>query len=266
MNIENFEGLYNAPMIDSHCHLADKQFEDDIGEVVGRALQAGLLSMICIADSLAEAKACRTLAEKFDSVFWTTGVHPHVAKDFNESRDIPLMRSMLAHPKCKAIGEIGLDYHYMNSPTEIQKRGFQAQLELAKELKVPAVVHCREAVDDVWQIIESTQSRQLVLHCCTEKWADVERFVRAGYLLSFTGIATYPKSAEVRETITRCPLEQLMIETDSPYLAPIPYRGKRNEPAFVAEVAKCVADMKGIPLEKLIESTVATTKEFFSLP
>ena len=148
----------------------------------------------------------------------------------------------------------------------VRQRAFEAQLLLAKESNLPAVVHCRDAVEDVWTIVSHVKPRKLVLHCCTEKWADVERFVAAGYFLSFTGMVTYPKADEIRETVKRCPLSQLMIETDAPYLAPVPYRGKRNEPAFVSEVAKTIAAVKGLTLAEVDATTSKNAEQFFGLP
>lgn len=253
-------------MIDSHCHLADAQFDTDREEVIERAKRAGVERMICIADSMDESKKCLQVAEKYDQVFCTVGVHPHVAKEFDARRDPDLIREALKHRKCKAVGEIGLDYHYMNSPKDVQLRAFEAQLVIAKECNVPAVVHCREAVEDVWTIVNHVRPPRMVIHCCTETWSDVERFVKAGYFLSFTGIATYPKSDVIRDCILQCPIDQLMIETDSPYLAPVPHRGKRNEPAHVVEVAKLIASMKQLSPIDIDAKTTANAVEFFGLP
>lgn len=175
------------------------------------------------------------------------------------------MVKMLTHKKAVAVGETGLDYHYMHSPKEVQQQAFREQLMIAKELGKPAVVHCREAVDDIKAIINEVQPLKIVMHCCTETWEDVEPLVAAGHFLSFTGIATFPASEEIRRTIKMCPIERLMIETDSPYLAPIPYRGKRNEPAFLLEVAKCVAKEKGMALEEVDRITTGNTIRFFKL-
>ncbi len=252
-------------MIDSHCHLADAKFDADIVDVVARANAAGVSRMICIADSMKEGGKCRDISERFDCVTWTMGVHPHVASGFDFARDPDAIRAALKHPKCKAVGEIGLDYHYMNSPKEVQQKAFEVQLSIAKELHVPAVVHCRDAVEDVWAIVNHVKPQKLVIHCCTEKWDDVKRFVDAGYFLSFTGIATYPKSDVIRDCIRRCPLERMMIETDAPYLAPIPHRGKRNEPMFVTEVLATVAKTRGIDTTEAERILDANTAEFFGL-
>ncbi|MBP9773801.1 MAG: TatD family hydrolase [Candidatus Peribacteraceae bacterium] len=254
-------------MLDSHCHLADTQFDTDREEVIKRAKDAGIETMICIADSLDEAQKCREIANDHENIFATVGIHPHNAASYDETRDMPIIWQMaMDEKKCVAIGEIGLDYHYMNSPKESQEKAFLQQLLIAKQLDKPAVVHCREAVDDVWFIVNAVQPMKLVIHCCTEKWDDVQKFVDAGYYLSFTGIATYPKSDIVRDCIKHCPLEKMMIETDSPYLAPVPHRGKRNEPAFVAEVAKCIAAIKGLSLEEVSMQTTKNAKHFFLLP
>jgi len=180
-------------------------------------------------------------------------------------RDIQLLREASTHPKCRGIGEIGLDYHYMNSPKDTQQRVFEAQLALAKELNLSAVVHCREAIEDVWTIVSHVKPAKLVIHCCTEKWDDVKRFVDAGYLLSFTGIVTYPKAGDIRETVKQCPITSMMVETDAPFLAPVPHRGKRCEPAYVMETAKAIAEIKGVSLEEFDEVTTKTAVQFFGL-
>ncbi len=253
-------------MIDSHCHLAAKEFSSDCDEVIARATNAGVTTMITISDAMEDIEPSRLLAEKYEQIFYTAGVHPHHAETFNFERDFPLIRKAASHPKCRAIGEIGLDYHYMNSPKDMQQRVFEAQLKLAKELDLPAVVHCRDAVEDVWTIVNHVKPRALVLHCCTEKWDDVKRFTDAGYFLSFTGILTYPKSDDIRETVKQCPIGQLMVETDAPFLAPVPFRGKRCEPMHVMETAKKVAEIKGLSLQELDAKTSANAVEFFSLP
>lgn len=221
--------------------------------------------MITISDAIDDIDLSQKLAERYEYIFYTAGVHPHHASTFDLAKDLATVRAYAAHPKCRAIGEIGLDYHYMNSPKDIQQRVFEAQLVLAKELDLPSVVHCRDAVEDVWTIVNHIRPKKLVIHCCTEKWEDIERFVEAGYVLSFTGIATYPKAGEIRETIRQCPIAQLMIETDSPFLAPVPYRGKRCEPAYVVEVAKTIAEVKGLSLSEVDRETTKNAVEFFSL-
>lgn len=252
-------------MIDSHCHLTAPEFAEDTEAVIARALAADVRTMITIADDMTDLPKCRTLAEAYDDVFFTVGMHPHHAKNFDIPRDIALLREAVKHPKCRGIGEIGLDYHYMRSPKDVQQRVFESQLRLAKELDLPAVVHCREAVEDVWTIVNHVKPGKLVVHCCTETWEDVERFVTAGYLLSFTGIVTYPKSADIRDTVKQCPLASMMVETDAPYLSPVPHRGKRCEPAFVIDTAKMIAEIKGVSLREVDEVTTQAATGFFGL-
>lgn len=253
-------------MIDSHCHLAAPQFSDDLDAVLARAKIAGVERMICIGDTTEESERGRKLAEKYEQIFCTVGLHPHQTN--NCSADTLTILKSLARcsKKVRAIGEIGLDYHYDFSPRDIQQSVFREQLQLAKELELPAVIHCREAVEDVWTIVDDIKPPSIVLHCCTEQWEDVERFAERGYLLSFTGIATYPHAQVIRETIRRCPLAQLMIETDAPYLAPVPHRGERNEPAFVVEVAKLIAKLKDVSFQELDRATTENAIRFFDLP
>lgn len=252
-------------MIDSHCHLTAPEFAADVADVIARAKAAGVLTFVTISDEMADLPKCRALAETHDDLYFTVGTHPHHAKDFDIARDIPILKKAAEHPKCRGIGEIGLDYHYMNSPKDVQQRVFEAQLQLAKDLDLPAIVHCRDAVEDVWTIVSHVKPGKLVIHCCTEQWQDVERFVKAGYLLSFTGIVTYPKAADIRETVKQCPLDRMMVETDAPFLAPVPHRGKRCEPAFVMQTAAAIAELKGMTLGELDAATTQAAISFFGL-
>jgi TatD DNase family protein len=253
-------------MIDSHCHLADPQFAQDLEAVLDRAKRAGLSACISIGDSLEESQRCIDLAEKHPQLFATVGIHPHNAKDWKSGDDERILEMVRSSPKVCAIGEVGLDYHYDNSPRMQQRDVFGTQLMIAKQLNLPAVVHCREAVEDVRKILEEVAPQKAVIHCCTENWEDVKPLVEKGYHLSFTGIATYPTAVAIRRTIEQCPLDQLMIETDAPYLAPVPHRGKRNEPMHVLEIAKLVAKIKNIGLAQVDHVTTQTTLAFFGLP
>ena len=259
------ESMYAACMIDSHCHLADKQFDSDLDAVLLRAEEHGIDTMICIADNFEEAEKCLELAEKYDQLFCTIGVHPHEAKHWKDTDEDRLKRMIASSHKAKAVGEIGLDYHYDNSPRDVQQSVFKKQLEIAKELDLPAVIHNRESIDDLKKIVWDIDPPSAVLHCCTEKWEDVSDWVERGLWLSFTGIVTYPKPDWIAEVIQHCPLEQIMIETDAPYLAPVPYRGKRNEPAYVVEVAKKIAELKGLTLEMVDTQTTANTIAFYQM-
>lgn len=252
-------------MIDSHCHLADKQFTRDLNEVLHRAHEVGVDRTICIADDLIEAERCIAITNAYASVFATVGVHPHHAKYWKDSDSERIKQLIQSSNKVVALGEIGLDYHYDNSPRDVQRNVCEVQLALAKELELPAVIHNRDSIADLMQIMDRMKPQKAVLHCCTEKWEDVSEWVKRGYFLSFTGIATYPKSEEIRRTIRECPLSQMMIETDAPYLAPVPHRGKRNEPSYVVEVATLISVIKGVSLAEVDAQTTRNTVEFFGL-
>jgi len=253
-------------MIDTHCHITDRTFVADLPRVIARAEGCGVERVVIIADSMEEAQACVLLAEAYPRIFCAIGVHPHHAKNWRED-DAGRLRALSASSqKVCAIGEIGLDYHYDFSPRAAQRDVFLTQLALAKELGLPAVVHCREAIEDLRAIIHEVQPHKLVLHCCTERWEDVQPLVENGYFLGFTGIATYPHTEEIRRTVRSCPLSQMFLETDAPYLAPVPHRGKRNEPAFVRDVAIFIAELLGVSLEELDRKTTENAVAFFGFP
>lgn len=253
------------PAIDSHCHLTATDFDADRAAVVARALQAGVQQLICIVDSLTEIDAAIELTKKYEQIFCTIGVHPHSAAEWNSQSTEVMSTLLAAHKKIVAIGEIGLDYHYNHAPKEVQKNVFLAQLQLAAQLQKPVVVHNRESWNDMWEIVEQIKPPQAVLHCCTEPWEHVQAWVEAGYMLSFTGMATFASATIIRDTIVQCPLTHMMIETDAPYLAPVPYRGKRCEPMHVLEVAKIIAEVKNVPLETVLDQTTQNALEFFNL-
>ncbi len=260
-------------MIDTHCHLADRKFAHDLDAVILRARTVGVGRMVTIGDSMEESRACVKIAEKHPDVFCAVGVHPHHAKEWVEGDREQLRAMVEGFGKVRAIGEIGLDYHYDPSrplrtsfpSREDQKLAFEDQLVLVKEINISAVVHNRESLPDLLAIINRVVPPALVLHCCTERWKDVKPLVEKGYLLSFTGMATYPSAGDVRETIKQCPLEQMMLETDAPYLAPVPHRRERNEPAFVTEVAKLVAKIKSLAVEEVDRVTTVNAVRFFGL-
>lgn len=252
-------------MIDSHCHLTHEQYASDVLEVLERAKAAGVEQLLTVATSVEDAEQCLALAEEYEQIYCTIGLHPHDATTWKPENAEWIRQAAQSHRKVVAIGEIGLDYHYMHSPKDVQQAVFTQQLEIAKELQLPCILHNRESIDDLKNILHEVEPQQYVVHCCSEKWADVAELVDAGHFLSFTGIATYAKSDDIRQTIQHCPMDQIMIETDAPYLAPVPYRGKRNEPAYVLEVAKCIAEIKGLPLEDVQKQTAANTRAFFNL-
>jgi TatD DNase family protein len=252
-------------VIDSHCHLADKAFAGDLAAVLLRAEEHGVHSAVTIADSLQEARRCMEIADEYEQVFCTVGVHPHNAKDWQPDDGKQLRMLALSSPKVRAVGEIGLDYHYDHSPRDTQRAVFREQLTLAAALSLPAVVHCREAIQDLKEILTAFPAVPFVIHCCTEVWEDVAPLVEQGAYLGFTAIATYPKSEDIRRTIRECPMDRVLIETDAPYLAPAPHRGGRNEPAYVREVAKLIAEVKSLSLAEVDAITTKNTIAFYRL-
>jgi TatD DNase family protein len=245
-------------MIDSHCHLADAAFAGDVGEVIARAQAAGVTRALCIlaADDAEETGRARDLTAAWPALRFGVGLHPHQAGQFGgrESEVAPLVRAAIeAVPEARALGEIGLDYHYDFAPRDVQQQVFRHQLRLARELDLPVVIHTREAEDDTMTILreESGGGVRGVMHCFTGTRRLADDALALGMHISFAGIVTFPKGGNVREIAAIVPADRLLCETDSPYLAPIPHRGKRNEPAWVTRVAEELAALRGVPLEAL---------------
>jgi TatD DNase family protein len=239
-------------VIDSHCHLADEAFADDLDAVVSRARRAGLERALVIlaAGDEKEAPQARRIAELWPDVRFAVGVHPHQAHAFaGGPQAVAAVRAQLAAtPASVAIGEIGLDYHYNFSPPDVQQRVFRAQIGLAREIDRPVIIHTREADEDTIAILRDEGGGRVrgVLHCFTGTPALARAALDLGFYISLAGIVTFPKAAELRETSRGVPLDRLMTETDSPFLAPVPYRGKRNEPAHVVLVAAALAALHGL--------------------
>ncbi len=251
-------------VIDSHCHLDAAVFDADREAVIRRALDAGVEYMVAIGsgDGPPDLEAGIRLAEAHDFIYATVGVHPHDASKATEETWSRL-ESLAAHAKVVAIGEIGLDYHYDLSPRETQRAVFVRQLELARDAALPIVIHTREAWDDTIELVKAHWPAGAlggVFHCFSGGPAEAEQALGLGFMLSFSGIITFSKAGEVRAALRQTPLERLLIETDAPYLAPVPWRGKRNEPAFVVETAKKVAEIKGLALEEVAAATSANWK------
>ena len=246
-------------MIDSHCHLADEAFEADLDGVVARAREAGVHGVLCIlaAGDEPEAARARIVREKWDAVAFATGVHPHAAGTFaGRPADAATVTGTHATAfAARAVGEIGLDYHYDFAPRDVQREVFAAQLALAKSLDRPVIIHTREATDDTFAILHESGGVRGVFHCFTGDIVMARRALDAGFYLSFAGIVSFPKAESLREAARLVPDDRLLIETDSPYLAPVPHRGKRNEPAYVARVLDALAAARGAAPEGLAERT-----------
>ncbi len=230
-------------LIDSHCHLDFPDFADDLDAVVARAYAGGVERMITIGTRIARAARVVEIAERYDGVFFTVGTHPHEAAG-EAAEDFSAMRRFATHPKCVGIGEAGLDYHYNYAPREVAARVFRGQIGVARELKLPLVIHTRDADDDMAAILkdEMGQGRfSAVLHCFTGSRGLAETALELGLSISFSGVVTFKNSAELRAIARAVPLDRILVETDAPYLAPVPHRGKRNEPALSAPEALAAA-------------------------
>ena len=252
-------------LIDSHCHLDFPDFAADLDAVVERARLAGVERMITIGTKVANAARVVEIAERYDDVFFTVGVHPHEAAG-EGAEDFAAMRKIAAHPKCVGIGETGLDYHYDYAPRDVAKRVFRDQIALARELGLPLVIHARDADDDITEILadEMGQGRfSALLHCFTSSRALAETALGLGLSISFSGVVTFKKSEGLRAIARDVPLDRILVETDAPYLAPTPHRGRRNEPAFVVATAGAVAEARGIKPETLASATRANTLNVF---
>ena len=238
-------------MIDSHCHLADEAFLEDLPAVIERARAAGLTAVLCVVDvsNPAEGERAQAAAALWDGVWTTAGVHPHTAGAYADrpARSVELVAQRVGRdPRVRAIGEIGLDYHYDFAPRDVQREVFAAQVAFAREAGLPVVVHTREADEDTLQILEHSGRGDLrgVFHCFSGGPKLARRAVALGFHVSFSGILTFPNALAVREAAREVPVDRLLVETDSPYLAPVPLRGKRNEPASVVLIARELARLR----------------------
>jgi TatD DNase family protein len=267
--------------IDSHAHLEGKRYDSDRDDVLARAKQNGIDAYLAIGngDGPDTADCGIKLAEKYDGkpefprIWASVGIHPHEASLANEAADAQMLQ-WARHPKVIAWGEIGLDYFYDHSPREMQKAVFLRQMELANAAKLPIIIHCRpsdnseNAWDDCLSMIaEHWRPSRLggILHCFTGSVEHARRALDMGFMISFAGNITFPKAQSIRDAAQMVPLDRMLIESDSPYLAPIPHRGKRNEPAFVKEVARQIGELRGLPAEEIGSRTTHNFYRFFGL-
>jgi TatD DNase family protein len=253
-------------IIDSHCHLDFPDFAEELDAIVARARAAGVERMVTISTRIAQGRAYQALAERFPEVYFSIGTHPHQAAEEAET-NVEAVRQFAAHPKCVAIGEAGLDYHYNYAPPDVAERVFRAQIALARELDLPLVIHAREADADVARILREEMAVgrfAALLHCFTSSRALAETGLELGLYISFSGVLTFKNSADLRAIARDAPLDRVLVETDAPYLAPVPHRGKRNEPAFVVETARMLAEAKGVSFDEIASATRANTLRIFA--
>src|SRR5258707_4261986 len=256
-------------LIDSHAHIDAEQFGEDRDAMLQRARDAGVNTLLAIGTGNGPEKPAAALpyAEQHDWIYTTVGIHPHEAKEVTQAHLDELAR-LAQHPKVIAWGEIGLDYFYDHSPRDVQATVFRQQMELAHAAKLPIIIHCRDAWDDcLAQLEQHWKPTALggILHCFTGTLEHAQRGLAMGFYISFAGNSTYPKTQHLRDVAKEIPLDRILIETDSPYLAPLPYRGKRNEPAYVVEVAKTLAAVRNLPPDKFAAATAANFRRLFRI-
>ena len=253
-------------LIDSHAHIDDDRFDADREAVLSRARAAGVDLIVNIGADMASSARSVALAEQYPQVYATVGMHPHDAKDMREQDYQQLVR-WAAQPKVVAIGEIGLDYHYDLSPRPVQQEVFLRQLDIARQTGKPFVVHEREAHADTFEIIRSAaKGLEGVFHCFSGSVETARQYLKLGFYVSIAGPVTFPKSAKTKEVARYVPLDRLLVETDSPYLTPQAFRGRRNEPAYVRLVAEEIASLRELPLEELARATSENACRLFRIP
>ena len=259
--------LYNFSMlIDTHAHIEMKEFDTDRDEVIKRAKEAGVGYLISVGANLAGSIKAVELAERYENVYASVGIHPHDVKNMDEAT-FQTLRDLAKSAKVVAIGEIGLDYFKEFSPRELQISRFREFLSLAKELKKPVIIHDRDAHEDTLRILREEGASAIggVVHCFSGDYDFAKEIMKLGFYISFTGVITFPKADDAREVVRNIPIERILVETDSPYLAPVPHRGKRNEPAFVKEIARTIAEVKGLSLDDVARITTMNVKELFGI-
>lgn len=253
-------------IVDSHCHLDRidlSPYNGDLGAALAAARERGVERMLCVGIDRGNADAVCAIARDHAGVYASVGIHPLDIAD--ELETVESLCQLAKRPEVVAIGETGLDYHYSKENIEQQQSSFRAHLRAAAELRLPVIVHTREARADTLALIREAGDLELggVLHCFTEDWEMARAAIDLNYCISFSGIITFRNADELREVVRRTPLDRLLVETDSPYLAPVPFRGRRNEPKYTREVAACVAELKGLTLEEVAEATTANFERLF---
>ena len=258
-------------MIDSHCHIAGPEFADDLDAVVERARAAGLAHALVIlaADDAAELEQAAAVGARWADVRFSIGIHPHAAGRFSSdpaAAAAHVAAAMDAQPLTRGLGEIGLDYHYDFAPRDVQQEVFRQQIRLARLRRLPIVIHTREADEDTFRVLEEEQASEVggVFHCFTGDRDVARRALDLGFHISLAGIVTFPRALELRAVARLVPGDRLLIETDSPFLAPVPFRGRRNEPAHVVRVAECLAELRGETADAVGAAALANFRRLFN--
>ena len=249
---------------DTHAHFDSEKFEGDRLEVLASMPAAGVDLILDPGSDIITSRAALSLAEQFDFVYAAAGVHPHEAEEVSDSY-LADIEELCRHPKVKAIGEIGLDYYYDNSERDVQRYWFKRQLELAREIDVPVSIHSRDAMEDTINILAEYGSGDGIIHCYSGSKESAKILLGMGYYISFAGPVTFKNASTALEVIRYVPNDRMLIETDSPYLAPVPYRGKRNCPLYVPEVAKKISEIKGMEIEDVARITAENAKKVYRI-
>lgn len=256
-----------ATIIDSHAHLDWESFKEDQGAVIQRAFDAGVVQIVQAGVYLHAIPEMLAIAERYDNIYCGIGLHPHEAKDWNDD-SVDILREWAAHPKVVAIGECGLDFHYNHSDPDVQRRVFAEQVKIAREVGKPLIIHTREAWDDTFDIIKTYGEGEVpgVFHCFTGGPAVIPTIREIDFYVSFSGIVTFPKSTDIQAAAPLVPDNRILVETDSPYLAPQGKRGKRNEPENVWLVAAKIAELRSVTKDDIADLTKANARRLFGLP
>ena len=249
---------------DTHAHYDDKRFNDDRDAILGSMREAGVTLILNSASSLKSAKFGLKLADKYPFVYSSVGVHPHDAKSMTDDT-VSELKKLLSHAKAMAVGEIGLDYHYDFSPRDTQKKRFREQLELARRVGKPVIIHEREALPDMMSILGDYRDLSGVFHCFSGSWETAKTILDMGWYLSFTGVITFKNARKALEVLEKMPEDRIMLETDCPYLAPEPYRGKRNSSLYLPYIAEKVAEARGKSVEEVAALTMENGLRFFGI-
>lgn len=253
-------------LFDSHAHLDDERFDDDREKVINSLKENGVDLIVDPGADISSSVQAVNLSKEYENIYAAVGVHPHSAKDMNEDT-LKILKALSKNDKVVAIGEIGLDYHYDNSPRDVQKKWFKEQIKLAKELNLPIIIHTREAQKDTFDIVKEEYDENLrgVLHCYSGSLEMARKYLDMGFYISFAGPITFKNSKVPKQVAKEVPLDKLLVETDCPYLTPEPHRGKRNEPLYVRYVASTIAELKGITFEEVARRTKENAIRFFEI-
>lgn len=255
-------------MIDSHAHLDDPKFDLDRDSLINNLEKHGIEYVFNIGADIVSSRNSVALAEKYENIYAVVGIHPHDASSYNEEIEKELIE-LSKNKKVMAIGEIGLDYYYDNSPRDIQMEVFKKQIELAAKLNLPIVIHSRDAHKDTFDTLKEAHEKypdmRVLIHCYSSSVEMMREYMKLGFYIALGGAVTFKNSVIPKEVAKEVPLNRLLLETDSPYMAPVPLRGKRNEPMFVKYVVEEIASLRGINVEEVIEETSKNTKEFYGI-